>query len=307
MWRSLVLALAPTTALAAPTARGEVAGKDGQACQVELRGDPKADAVVFTMMGSGLYAGIDDDGDDFIADRIERGEVSVLMMNKPGVLGPDPRGEPTHYDFERYSAYTVEGLVQCGLAALDWAEEQREGPLRWILRGHSEGALVQAQVAQRRLAEGKALLGVTLSGVPMQDLDDNLARQYGERTFDKWLRKQEPRYQKAPREWTLKRQMSLPTFKALATQRITPALDALLVSKTPLQIHQGLRDQNTIPEALRAWEQTFTAPWVTIQYFEADHGGNYSMMHSQLSWIDARLFVPRAGSFFEDFDDVPTQ
>jgi pimeloyl-ACP methyl ester carboxylesterase len=289
LWISTIIALATPTV-----------GPTEQTCQVDYKGAKDAAVVLFQLQGSGLYAGIDEDL-GFFASRVEQGKLAVLQMNKPGVLGPEPKKKKADLDPGKFAAYRSRDLVACGVDAVKWAEQHRGRPARWILAGHSEGALVQTWLANELLDRGTDVATVMLSGTPISEMKANLERQFETDDLEGMYAAMDEQLAKNTRKFVIEAGFAPPLLRALSDVDLTDDLNALVGRRVPMLVQHGLKDKNAPIEPLRTWEARINAPWLSVQWVQGGHRLNLSAVAAQTMWVDAILYAPVDTSFMGQF------
>lgn len=299
MWFGMALALA------ADPVRGQVVASSGRTCQVALRVNSEVPVpIVLSMAGSGLYAMTADAVPPWYQGRVERGELAYLVFDKPGVLGQDDHEEAI-FDAEVFAAYTPQDLEDCADAALAWAsardDVRDEGH---VVVGHSEGALIAVSLAAAAVTAGKAdrFAAVVLSGFPVEGLRAAFAHQ-GRGRPEKQLegyRRAEARglvaaLRKGPG-------MGVATMEAWWARGDARAPAEIVVeSRIPLLVQHGSRDRAVPVDWINTWAAGWHAPWLVVQLFDADHGGNLAMMASQTAFVDHFLGLDSATGFIGAF------
>ena len=255
--------------------------------------------ILLNLGGSGLYSSVDMGPPPMFEAEMASGRMAYLAVDKPGVLGTDE--ELVQWDLQAFSSYRPEDLVGCTQGALTWAQQQdatRHDGL--ILLGHSEGSLVLLNlISGWQKPQAKQVDLLVLSGTPIQGMDAVLAHQWDTRHIERRLRKEQEREAEDPRRYVeegpgistagLEAWMSSPDPKAM--------MQTTLEHQVPTLVQHGLQDEAVPPEALMTWAAEFQAPWLCVQFYNAGHNGDLSMVVARMVWIDAALGLSPTSTF----------
>ena len=264
-----------------------VASDSGAQCTAHLSVDPGAEeaALVLVMAGTGVYSSAD--LGDWLDEAVGVGQVAVLTIDKPGVLGVDDSGE-VRLDAATFATYQPQDLVDCADQALGWASEQNgvDGDHR-ILFGHSEGALVSVALLERwRPWNLDGVAGVVLSGTPLFGIGEVLVHQTGAKDLDTALQKLSRRSRRNPERFAQDTGAGWDTLYGWSM--VAPPVEVLAmedVAAVPIVLTHGREDQ-AVPLDEARWTGAL-GPHTLRIYEDSGHGGNARMMAQTTDLIRA--------------------
>jgi pimeloyl-ACP methyl ester carboxylesterase len=281
-WMSLAWAVQTHTVTAA----------SGRTCAVALQVAKVDEPVplVLSMLGSGLYSRVNSPPLPTLAEHVKQGRAALLVFDKPGVKGANEDGS-VDFDAEVFATYTPQDLIDCAEGALSWAIEQPQVKARGhIVQGHSEGAMVAALWSQQHVEGLDRIASVVLSGTPVKGLAAAMAFQ-GETSVDAQMASIREAANKDLRGFLKEGPgMGPATFDAwMERGSMEDALLALVGARVPLLVQHGTGDASVPVADVTAWMSELQAPWVSVELFDAGHGGSLSSMTSWSVWVEHHL------------------
>lgn len=215
---------------------------------------------------------------DFMDDVLNTRPVAYLTFDKPGVHATFGDRASVTIDDEPFARHTQGTLLECAKSALQLSRSTFGPDVRFHLRGHSEGSLIELYLIDALLSQSPAAIApiksVVLTGLPLEPLDEILRRQFAD--------KPKLRHAIEACDWPMMRYQFGFSCAYLADARTRLSgfslFDRLAKAAFPtqIQVFQGVHDFNTpatFTHQLEAWNTSQGHLDLKVRYYEGGHGG----------------------------------